>query len=133
VPLHGGRLLALTLLGRLLVEFPAPQLREHTGLLAGALEAPQGGAGEMSASKFNLWVGRTLWGMMLRDDLTALDYLCSRPEVDAARIGVIGTRTTVASKSYENEIDRTQALTVLKNIAVDEEGDYIEIPDWYNP
>jgi dienelactone hydrolase len=28
--------------------------------------------------------------MIVRDDLTALDYLCSRPEVDAARIGVTG-------------------------------------------
>ena len=44
----------------------------------------RGRSGEMSASKFNLWVGRTLWGMMLRDDLMALDYLASRPEVDAA-------------------------------------------------
>jgi dienelactone hydrolase len=44
----------------------------------------------MSASKFNLWVGRTLWGMMLRDDLMALDYLASRPEVDGRRIGVTG-------------------------------------------
>ncbi|MFA6564217.1 MAG: alpha/beta hydrolase family protein [Verrucomicrobiia bacterium] len=50
----------------------------------------KGGAGEMSASKFNLWVGRTLWGMIVRDDLMALDYLCSRPEVDARRIGVTG-------------------------------------------
>jgi len=50
----------------------------------------KGGAGEMSASKFNLWVGRTLWGMILRDDLMALDYLASRPEVDAASIGVTG-------------------------------------------
>lgn len=48
------------------------------------------GAGEMTASKFNLWAGRTLWGMILRDDLMALDYLASRPEVDAARIGVMG-------------------------------------------
>jgi dienelactone hydrolase len=46
--------------------------------------------GEMTASKFNLWVGRTLWGMMLRDDLMALDYLASRPEVDAGRLGVTG-------------------------------------------
>ena len=45
---------------------------------------------EMSASKFNLWVGRTLWGMMLRDDLMALDYLLSRPEVDGNRVGVTG-------------------------------------------
>jgi dienelactone hydrolase len=50
----------------------------------------KGSSGEMSASKFNLWVGRTLWGMILRDDLMALDYLASRPEVDAKRIGVTG-------------------------------------------
>jgi dienelactone hydrolase len=50
----------------------------------------RGSDGEMTASKFNLWVGRTLWGMMLRDDLMALDYLASRPEVDADRIGVMG-------------------------------------------
>ena len=50
----------------------------------------KGGAGEMSASKFNLWVGRTLWGMILRDDLMALDYLASRPEVDSNRLGVMG-------------------------------------------
>lgn len=46
--------------------------------------------GEMTASKFNFWVGRTLWGMMLRDDLMALDYLASRPEVDAQRLGATG-------------------------------------------
>ena len=50
----------------------------------------KGSSGEMSASKFNLWFGRTLWGMILRDDLMALDYLASRPEVDAQRIGVTG-------------------------------------------
>jgi len=50
----------------------------------------KGAVGEMSASKFNLWVGRTLWGMILRDDLMALDYLASRPEVDPERLGVTG-------------------------------------------
>jgi dienelactone hydrolase len=53
-------------------------------------ETEKGGAGEMTASKFNLWVGRTLWGMILRDDLMALDYLASRPEVDARRMAVTG-------------------------------------------
>ena len=52
--------------------------------------AEKGAAGEMTASKFNLWVGRTLWGMLLRDDLMALDYLAARPEVDARHIGVTG-------------------------------------------
>lgn len=50
----------------------------------------RGGAEELSASKFHLWVGRTLWGMIVRDDLMALDYLATRPEVDARRIGVTG-------------------------------------------
>ena len=45
---------------------------------------------EESAAKFNLWVGRTFWGMLVRDDLMALDYLASRPEVDPGRIGVTG-------------------------------------------
>ena len=50
----------------------------------------KGSAGEMTASKFNLWVGRSLWGMILRDDLMACDYLASRPEVDPERLGVTG-------------------------------------------
>ena len=40
--------------------------------------------------KWNLWLGRTLWGMFVRDDQIALDYLCARPEVDGARIGATG-------------------------------------------
>lgn len=52
--------------------------------------AEKAGAGEMTASKINLWLGRTLWGMIVRDDLLALDYLASRPEVDAQRIGITG-------------------------------------------
>lgn len=43
-----------------------------------------------SLFKLDLWFGRTLWGMMLRDDMIALDYLASRPEVDASRIGASG-------------------------------------------
>jgi dienelactone hydrolase len=48
------------------------------------------GAAELTASKFSLWVGRTLWGTIVRDDLMALDYLCTRPEIDPLRIGVTG-------------------------------------------
>jgi dienelactone hydrolase/lysophospholipase L1-like esterase len=40
--------------------------------------------------KLNLWFGRTLWGMFVRDDQVALDYLCGRPEVDGSRIGSTG-------------------------------------------
>jgi dienelactone hydrolase len=43
-----------------------------------------------SLFKLHLWFGRTLWGMMLRDDMIAIDYLLSRPEVDPARLGATG-------------------------------------------
>jgi dienelactone hydrolase/lysophospholipase L1-like esterase len=43
-----------------------------------------------SLFKLNLWLGRTLWGMFVRDDQVALDYLYRRPEVDKSRIGVTG-------------------------------------------
>jgi len=42
-----------------------------------------GCAGELNAAKLELWLGRSLRGMMLRDDLTALDQLFTRPEIDA--------------------------------------------------
>jgi dienelactone hydrolase len=80
---------ALAEAGYIVLAIDAPCFGERNGQ---GPDGPQqkGSNGEMSAAKFNLWVGRTLWGMMLRDDLTALDYLCSRPEVDAQRIGVTG-------------------------------------------
>lgn len=45
---------------------------------------------QLSLFKLNMWLGRTLWGMFVRDDQIALDYLCSRPEVDRQRIGATG-------------------------------------------
>lgn len=49
-----------------------------------------GGAEEMSTSKRELWLGRSLWAMMVRDDRMALNYLLSRPEVDTQRVAVTG-------------------------------------------
>src|SRR5690606_19448411 len=45
---------------------------------------------ELSQFKINLWFGRSLWGMQLRDEQIALDYLMTRPEIDATRIGIEG-------------------------------------------
>ncbi|MBL9177781.1 MAG: hypothetical protein JNM65_06945 [Verrucomicrobiaceae bacterium] len=80
---------ALARAGYVVLGIDAPCFGERNG---GGPDGPQqkGGNGEMTAAKFNLWAGRTLWGMIVRDDLTALDYLCSRPEVDARRVGVTG-------------------------------------------
>ncbi len=80
---------ALAEAGYVVLGIDAPCFGERNGH---GPDGPQqkGSNGEMTAAKFNLWAGRTLWGMMIRDDLTALDYLCTRPEVDAQRIGVTG-------------------------------------------
>jgi dienelactone hydrolase len=50
----------------------------------------EGGRTESSLFKAFLWEGRTLWGMMVRDDMLALNYLVSRPEVDPERIAAMG-------------------------------------------
>lgn len=53
-------------------------------------EREEGAEAESSLFKMFLWQGRTLWGMMVRDDLLALNYLLSRPEVDPQQIAVMG-------------------------------------------
>ncbi len=45
---------------------------------------------ETSLFKHFLWEGKTLWGMIVRDDLLALNALLARPEVDAGRVGATG-------------------------------------------
>ncbi len=45
---------------------------------------------ELSLFKLYLWQGRSLWGMMLREEQCLIDYLQTRPEVDKNRIGATG-------------------------------------------
>lgn len=57
---------------------------------AGTNEMQERADQEMSLFKINLWFGRSLWGLQLRDEQIALDYLLSRPEVDAEKVAVTG-------------------------------------------
>ena len=61
--------------------------RRHQGP-AGSRE--DGADTEAALFKTFLWQGRTLWGMMVRDDVLALNALARRPEVDPARIAAMG-------------------------------------------
>lgn len=48
------------------------------------------GRTESELFKEMLWHGRVLWGWMVYDSLRAVDYLVSRSEVDARRLGTMG-------------------------------------------
>jgi len=48
------------------------------------------GRTESEMFKEMLWRGQVLWGMMVYDNIRAIDYLATRPEVDAARIATLG-------------------------------------------
>jgi len=48
------------------------------------------GQQEMNLFKLHLWQGRTLWGMMLRDEQCLIDYLETRKELDLTRLGGTG-------------------------------------------
>lgn len=51
---------------------------------------PDGHTGEEDAFKLMLWRGQVLWGMMMFDELRALDFLSRHPDVDPSRIGAFG-------------------------------------------
>jgi dienelactone hydrolase len=94
---------------------------------------------ETSLAKGFLWQGASLWAMMVRDDLIALDYLAARPDIDARRIGATGmsmgsTRTwwlaalddRVAAAACVACLTRSQAL--LARGALRRHGIYYFVP-----
>jgi dienelactone hydrolase len=67
---------------------------------------------EQALYKHFLWQGSSLWGMMLRDDLMALDYLISRPEVDPQRIGITGMSLGGSRATWLAALDERPAAVV---------------------
>jgi dienelactone hydrolase/lysophospholipase L1-like esterase len=75
-------------------------------------KAETGRAEQESLHKYHLWMGRTLWGMFVRDDQVALDYLCQRPEIDAKRIGATGMSMGSTRAWWLAAVDERVACTV---------------------
>ena len=69
------------------------------------------GGQELTLFKLHLWQGRTLWGMMLRDEQCLIDYLETRPELDKNRIGATGMSMGCTRAWWTAAIDeRVQAI-----------------------
>lgn len=80
-------------------------------------QAPTGSADtardlEQTLFKHFLWQGSTLWGMIVRDDMLALNYLLSRPEVDASRIGVTGMSLGGSRTTWLGALDERPRVLV---------------------
>jgi acetyl esterase/lipase len=75
------------------------------------------GRTESEIFKDMLWNGKVLWGMMVYDNLRALDYLAARPDVDPARIatGGISMGSTMAwwTAALDDRIKATFDLCCL--------------------
>lgn len=69
------------------------------------------GRTESELFKEMLWKGRVLWGMMVYDNLRALDYLVSRPEVDAERIGTTGLSMGSTMSWWHSALDTRIKVT----------------------
>lgn len=67
---------------------------------------------EMDMFKAMLWQGRVLWGMMVYDNLKALDYLAARPDVDPARIATLGISMGSTMAWWTAALDERIAATV---------------------
>ena len=83
--------------------------RQHQGP-AGRREA--GANTEHALFKHLLWNGSSLWGMMVRDDLLALNYLANRPEIDPARIAATGMSLGASRTTWVSALDERIKVTI---------------------
>jgi hypothetical protein len=70
------------------------------------------GRTELDFFKEMLWQGRVLWGMMVYDALKAVDYLVTRPDVDAARLGTVGMSMGSSTAQWAGALDARLKVVV---------------------
>jgi dienelactone hydrolase len=69
-------------------------------------------ATELDTFKEMLWRGRVLWGHMIFDSLKAVDWLVTRPDVDATRIATLGMSMGSSMAQYLAALDTRITVTV---------------------
>jgi hypothetical protein len=74
---------------------------------------------EADMFKAMLWRGQVLWGMMVYDHLRALDYLLTRPEVDAQRVATLGMSMGSTMAWWLAALDERIKVTVDINCLTD--------------
>jgi len=95
---------------------------------------------ESSLFKEMLWHGQVLWGQMVFDSLRATDYLLSRADVDASRIGTIGMSMGATMAWWHAAMDERVRCVVdlccmtdfdelIRTGGLDEHGPYYYVPD----
>lgn len=95
---------------------------------------------ESSLFKEMLWDGRVLWGQMVFDSLRAMDYLVSRADVDAGRIGTVGMSMGSTMAWWHAALDprvrcvvdlccMTDFHELIRSRGLDEHGPYYYVPD----
>jgi hypothetical protein len=63
------------------------------------------GRAELDFFKEMLWQGRVLWGMMVYDAIKAVDYLVTRPDVDASRLATVGMSMGSSTAQWVGALD----------------------------
>jgi dienelactone hydrolase len=98
------------------------------------------GRTESELFKEMLWKGRVLWGMMVYDTMRAVDYVVSRPDVDAQRLGTLGLSMGSTMAWWLAALDTrikvcvdicclTDFQAIIESRGLDEHGIYYFVPN----
>ncbi|MGV3586262.1 MAG: dienelactone hydrolase family protein [Adhaeribacter sp.] len=101
------------------------------------------GRSEIDIFKEMLWKGQVMWGMMVYDNLRALDYLHTRPDVDTKRIATMGMSMGSTMAWWLAALDErikvtvdlnclTDYQTLLEEKGLEQHGIYYYVPDLLN-
>ena len=97
------------------------------------------GRTESEIFKEMLWKGQVMWGMMVFDNLRAVDYLVSREDVDAGRIATLGLSMGSTMAWWTAALDErvkvcidicclTDFHTLIESRGLDGHGIYYYVP-----